>query len=488
MAFFVYDLTFLVLFTLFIILFLYKTRKKLNRELGIAFLYKTQAGVIFINYVGTHYKRFLKSLKYVIIVVGYFLMIGILFLIGRSVYIYVRFPTLVTDIIKAPPIAPVIPYFPTLFGLDSFFPPFYFTYFIVALAIVAIAHEFFHGIYMKIYNIRIKSTGFLFLGPLLGAFVEQDDRDMLKAKKTDQMAILGAGVFANFILAVLFFFIWMGAFYGTFIPMGAVFDSYAMTGVEIGSIQTIGGMIITNPSNQEILKVINENNITGELILGTDGDALEFVKITADGKDYFMTVDVLKEQLKLGTEYLLLYADLPAINVALRGTIISIDDNVIDTHKQLKQTLEQYNPGDEILIKTRYEGEILEFDIVLTEHIVDPEKPMIGIGNQKSNSIRTNVVESLAVFKDPYTEYKIKSEFLLFIYYLVFWIFLLNLLVAFFNMLPFTIFDGGRFFYLTIWGITRSENAAKRVYKWINILIVAALLVMMMSWLFGITR
>ena len=117
MVFFIYDLTFLVLFTLFVVLFLYKTRKKLKRELGIAFLYKTQTGVKFIDYVGTHYKRFLSALKYVIIVIGYFLMMGILLLIVRSVYIYVRFPTLVTDIIKAPPIAPVIPYFPTLYIL-----------------------------------------------------------------------------------------------------------------------------------------------------------------------------------------------------------------------------------------------------------------------------------------------------------------------------------------------------------------------------------
>ena len=62
---------------------------------------------------------------------------------GQTLSIYILHPE-ITKIIKAPPIAPLIPYFPKLFGMESFFPPFYFTYFIVALAIVAVVHELSH--------------------------------------------------------------------------------------------------------------------------------------------------------------------------------------------------------------------------------------------------------------------------------------------------------------------------------------------------------
>jgi hypothetical protein len=58
----------------------------------------------------------------------------------------------------------------------------YFTYWIVAIALVAIFHEGFHGIFARFYNIKIKSTGFGFLGPFLAFFVEQDDKQMQKAK------------------------------------------------------------------------------------------------------------------------------------------------------------------------------------------------------------------------------------------------------------------------------------------------------------------
>jgi len=53
-------------------------------------------------------------------------------------------------------------------------------------------------------------------------------------------------------------------------------------------------------------------------------------------------------------------------------------------------------------------------------------------------------------------------------------------------MLPVGMFDGGRFFYLTVLGITGSEKAGKRAFKistWIILLLVAAL---MLKWFLAI--
>ena len=159
MAFFIYDITFLVVFSLLIILFLYSKRKNIKREMGIAFLYKTHLGIKVINHVGRTYKKTLGALQYIIILVGYVLMAGIIYLIGKTAYLYIAYPVMITDVIKAPPITPLIPYFPTIFGMESFFPPLYFTYFFIALSIVSIVHEFSHGIFMESERRRVGEWG-----------------------------------------------------------------------------------------------------------------------------------------------------------------------------------------------------------------------------------------------------------------------------------------------------------------------------------------
>jgi membrane-associated protease RseP (regulator of RpoE activity) len=447
----------------------------------IAFLYKTQNGIKAMDYISKKYSKILHVLKYFSISLGYILMIGVLYLLGRTVYLYVRHPLLITRLIKAPPLAPVIPYFPRLFGLESFFPPFYFTYFILALSIVAIVHEFSHGIFARLYKLRIKSTGVLFLGPILGAFVEQDEKQMEKVSKVGQMSILSAGVFANIIVAGIFLLLWMGIFSLAFIPSGTVFDGYATSIVGVNTISMVGGINTNNPSNNALINIIEENDLTTDLVLSTDGGSLNFTKITANGKSYFMTTGLLKEQLNLNTSEIILYGDYPAINTGLKGIIVGLDENEVKTYKDLSNILENYNPGDKVKIKTSYNGEILEYNLVLDD--LDG-RAFIGIG-VNTNKAR-NIEDTLAFFKSPYTKYEIKSEFLEFLYYLVFWIFLINLLVAFFNMLPFAILDGGRFFYLTIWGITKNEKIAKKIYKWIGMLILFSLILMMFIWLLGI--
>src|SRR3989338_6843479 len=187
-----YDLAFLVLFGLALIIFLHKRKENVKRQ-GIIFLYKTEWGIKLMDSFSRKNKSWLKPLQYVIIASGVVLMVGITWLIIESTYLYLRFP--ITSVTRAPPIAPLIPYFPKLFGLSSFFPPLYFTYFIIAVALGGILHEFAHGIFARLNNLKVKSTGFLFLGPFLGAFVEPDEKKMMKAKKVPQLGILAAGTF-----------------------------------------------------------------------------------------------------------------------------------------------------------------------------------------------------------------------------------------------------------------------------------------------------
>jgi len=485
MEFIYYDLIFLVIFGFLVSVVLYKNKKNVKREMKIAFLYRAQWGVKLIDYIGGKYTRTLNFLKYIIIGVGYILMTGIVYLMGKTVYLYVRYPEL-TEAIKAPPLAPVIPYFPKIFGLESFFPPFYFTYFILSIGIVMIVHEFSHGILMKHNKVRIKSTGLVFFGPIPGAFVEQDDKDLVKKTKTNQMSILGAGVFANVIFAIIFFLIWWGLFGLTFIPSGAIFNTYSIGVVDLNQLQSIGGINLLDHSNQGILDLINENHITNDLILGTNGKSINLTGINTENGNYFMEINILKSQLEQEQDFVGLYYDLPAIRAGLKGTIVEIEGNEVIDLDSLKIILQEYSPGDEINLKTNFEEEILSYDLVLGEYPEREGEAVIGIGSRLE--ARLNIADQLAFFKNPFTDYKIRNNFLLFVYQAVFWIFLLNLLVAFFNMLPFAILDGGRFFYLTILGLTKNQKIAKFAYKWVGLLILFSFALLMAIWFIRIIQ
>jgi membrane-associated protease RseP (regulator of RpoE activity) len=79
-------------------------------------------------------------------------------------------------------------------------------YGIVALAIGIVLHELFHGIIARSQKIGVKSLGILWCVVPIGAFVEQDDTEMLAAPRRHRDRVAAAGVLANFLLTVLFFF------------------------------------------------------------------------------------------------------------------------------------------------------------------------------------------------------------------------------------------------------------------------------------------
>jgi len=268
MNFIKYDIILLILFVLFVSLFLYRNRKNLKRD-GLLFLYKTKWGIKLIDKTAKKFPKTLKNLSYVSIGVGYLLMAGMLYLFGKIVWVYISAPEIVREI-KVPPITPLIPYLPQAFKLD-FLPPFYFIYWIVVLAVIAISHEFAHGIFMRRYNIKIKSTGFgffpFFLPIFLAAFVEQDEKSMVKASRFQQKAVLAAGTFANILTAILFFAIMILFFSLAFSPAGVSFENpygmenYAYGIVGIGNITAINGTQLLNPSYQGILNSIKDEKM-----------------------------------------------------------------------------------------------------------------------------------------------------------------------------------------------------------------------------------
>jgi hypothetical protein len=51
---------------------------------------------------------------------------------------------------------------------------------LIAIFIVAVIHEFCHGVVARAHNIPVKSTGIVLIGPFFAAFVEPDEAVMKK--------------------------------------------------------------------------------------------------------------------------------------------------------------------------------------------------------------------------------------------------------------------------------------------------------------------
>ncbi len=447
----IYDLSFLVIFTLFVIIFLYARRKNIARE-GILYLYKTQVGVRLINFIGKKFGKQIRSLHSVIIGVSYILFAGIMFIIGQAIYIYLKVPE-ITSVIKTPPLLPLIPYFPQLFGAKSLFPPFYFVYFIVAIVIVAFVHEFSHGILAKANNVRIKSTGVAFLGPILGAFVEQDDEQMKKRGKVPQMAILGAGVFANTIIALIFFVLLLLSFKILFAPAGVVFASYSYGVVNLSDVTNI-----TNFSgNPSLLQIQTSSQ---KFLIDPQNLKLQIEKAASDGGGFIIA-----------------YLDAPAIRNNVSGAITEVNGIRTANLDEFTEEMEKYSPGDSIDVKTTERN----YQVILDTHPENSSRAFLGVGFRNSREPQ-KFYTKIFFFKNPNTYYNPLTSFSTFIYDLLWWISMINIMVALFNMLPFGFLDGGRFFYLTILGITKSEKTAMRAYKIATKLVLMLFILLMIAW------
>jgi membrane-associated protease RseP (regulator of RpoE activity) len=469
----IYDLSFIIIFTIFIGFFLYKRRKNLERQ-GIIFLYKMKLGIQSINWVGDKYRKLLGKMKYLIISIGFLLMAGIIYLLAKTSWIYIKFPE-ITKIIKAPPVFPVIPYFDKILGIDSLFPDFTFTYFIIAFLIVAFVHEFSHGIFMRAFKIKIKATGFVFLGPILGAFVEEDRKNFEKAKNSEQMTILGAGVFANILFALIFWLLLAGFFTASFTPGGYVFDSYSTIQIPANQISSFGDV----------------ENAT--IVLNGQTSVLEVNKITAVGKEFYLS-SVVKKTLEVNnlTNSSVLvgaFDNSPAFSSGLNGIIVDIDNIKINNQEGLREFLETRNPGEVIQITTLVDNEERTFSLTLGQHPLNDSLAYIGIGHSPNGG--EGVIGSLMGF---FTSFEDKSTYYVptwdgdavyFIKDLLWWVAIINLFVALFNMLPLGILDGGRFFYLAVLSLTKSKKVAKKSFKFISFLILLLFLSMVFFWAFS---
>src|SRR3989344_4490415 len=182
-------------------------------------LYRTKIGLILMDRIAKRFPRFVSVFSFLAVVVGFIGMAAILILLVNGTYAF---------LFKGapPPVAPLFPGVRTTPGL----PVLSFFHWIIAIFILATVHEFSHGLVSRIYNIKVKSSGFAIFGfflPIIpAAFVEPDEYQLSKAKIKEQLGVLAAGSFSNLINALLslliFSFVLVPAFSSTIYSDGVL--------------------------------------------------------------------------------------------------------------------------------------------------------------------------------------------------------------------------------------------------------------------------
>jgi membrane-associated protease RseP (regulator of RpoE activity) len=520
MDFVVYDITFLILFALFLVLFLYNRRKHLARQ-GLLYLYRTKVGLRIIDYTADKYKKILKPLQYLVIASGFALMLAMIYLLIRFTFVYLSSP-LAAQTLKVPVLTPLIPYLPSLFKID-FLPPFYFTYWIIIIAIIAIPHEFAHGIFAKLNKIKVHSTGFGFIlliaspfiwmynqlnrklkinkilsitlsllittiilvflclkfslfililiCPFLAAFVEPDEKQMEKLKKIPQMAILASGTFANVLTTIVFALLLWIFFITAFIPVGVnLMNVYPISAVNVSDLTEANGMPLA-------LYNLDNSNLT---------------EVKYQNKTYFIDTEVLRLTFLRNLTQTFIYDNSPAFNSRIAGepsllnfsagpAVIEINGIKTSSVTKLNSTLRSFKPGDTINITTILDDKEETKSITLGNNNGTAYLGIATVPSQpQGKGILSLFYALLFKVKSPSILYESRiGDLGMFIYNLLWWIVIVCFGVALTNMIPVGIFDGGRFFLLAVQGITGSKRAGEIAFKastWIILLIVAALM------------
>ncbi len=242
-----YVIAFVVLWTLALLF-----RNKLKIEIhGPLLMRRTQRMRDFIDRIGQKYRRIWRWMLNLGIPVAFFFMFTTLVLLILSL----------ETIFEAPQASIIIP------GVDIPGSPLFVPlgYGILALATVIIVHEFGHGILARVEGVSIKSIGVLLLAILPGAFVEPDEDEIKKTKRTSRLRIYAAGSVFNLTLALVALLLVTGiSSYA--IPSNFQEEGVLITGVVPGSpaegvlqegmvVKSINGFSTTNFTNyQETLE------------------------------------------------------------------------------------------------------------------------------------------------------------------------------------------------------------------------------------------
>lgn len=369
-----YDLIFAVIFYGLILLFILRNKKDFQFQGKIIALYRTKLGLNAMDRLAKILPPVWKFLGVISVIFGFAGMGFIFWWLLKGTFNLLFVPD------SMPAVAPVLP------GINvPGLPALSFWHWVIGIFLVAAVHEFSHGIFARLYGIKVKSSGFVLFGPILGAFVEPDEKQMFKKKKMQQLAVLSAGAFSNLVMGVVFLLLLNFAFN----PLMDKF--YEADGIKIKQIVDGSPADIMGLEAPLILKEVNGYKTI---------NSSDFLKATAELK-----------------------------------------------------------PGDETKLITD-KG---DFTLILVENEKNKSRGYMGVSDFEINTKIKEAAEA---------EYGIFiPKFVLWITMLSFWLFIINVGIGLFNLLPLGPLDGGKMFYLLALTLCRNnQTKAHRLWGVVSFL------------------
>ncbi|OKY78262.1 MAG: Membrane-associated protease RseP regulator of RpoE activity in bacteria [Candidatus Methanohalarchaeum thermophilum] len=237
-----YGLLFLLAWTIINLLDKIGVLKKFGLEVdGVFFLaWKTNHGKKLIEKITNKFRKFLEKMGVLNVFISTLSIIVVTIFLGYQLFIMFTRPDLVSqatlgEAVLLPGLA-----LPIFYGA-------------IALGVAIIFHEFSHGIFARLNDIKITSIGAGIFAIIPLAFVEPDEEDIEKSSRSSKIQMFSAGPSINIYICLISVFL-------TFIMISAFF-SPATTGVGItqvvpdSSASDIGlkpGLVIEEINNQDI--------------------------------------------------------------------------------------------------------------------------------------------------------------------------------------------------------------------------------------------
>ena len=195
----------LIAFLAFLGLFILASRKRLKTQsfLKIFYfcMYRTKLGIKAMDCIARRHEKLLKRLGYLMIPACFLGMLVMIEELVRGLVLLLQKANTITVGVVLPIQAKGVFYVP-------------FIYWIISVVFIMLVHEFSHGMLARAHNVRIKSTGFAFLGAIIptipGAFVEIDEKRLAGKSRFAQLSVFAAGPFANIAFGLLFWAVFLG--------------------------------------------------------------------------------------------------------------------------------------------------------------------------------------------------------------------------------------------------------------------------------------
>jgi membrane-associated protease RseP (regulator of RpoE activity) len=443
-----------LVFAAFLAVLVYLDRKSWRRE-SILLLRKTQRGKAFLVWLGRRFPRFWLLVGTLAVIITFLSSIWIIWLI------LVQTQLLATGQISVGPgLLIPSPSSQATIGPGFFAVPFW--YWIISIAVLVIVHEGMHGVMAAREKVRIKSLGWGLLAVIPLAFVEPDEKQLQKQRSWKQLRVFAAGSFANYAVALASVLVLAVMAFSLFVPAGVGYQALAadypaaganMTGVITG----IDNYTITNSRDLSRALVQIGPNRTITVLAANGTQELSYTLRTAPEPEPSFSPD-FSTALFAGLEN------------ALPGTT--------DFTKSLSYYFASATGSYQQPTWSSIEGEIRLWEYVKSAYPNNPnaESRIAALEAEQESHPRSGFIGILGVY--DYSEMRPGlggyQEAIVFLQGLFFFLFLINLGVGAFNMLPIGPLDGGR-----MWGIALAwitPRHSRRIMSAITLIMLAIII------------